>query len=206
MTLKQLSKTFAAAALSAGIGMTHADGIAALQKFNTDTDGISGQFSQTVHSKKKTQTTSGQFSILRPGLFKWEYTRPYKQTIVGDGKTIWLYDQDLKQVTKRAQNQTIGDSPAAILSNKSALNASYTLKNDGASSGVDYVRATPKRNNAGYRYIRIGFRGNTLATMQLQDSFGNNTNIQFSGVNTRPNLSRGQFHFTPPKGVDVLGQ
>ncbi|MBF1299005.1 MAG: outer-membrane lipoprotein carrier protein LolA, partial [Neisseria sp.] len=43
-----------------------------------------------------------------------------------------------------------------------------------------------------------------LAAMQLKDSFGNQTSISFSGLNTKPNLSSGMFKFTPPKGVDVL--
>ena len=141
---------------------------------------------------------------MRPGLFKWQYTSPYKQTIVGDGKTIWLYDVDLAQVTKSAQNQTIGDSPAAILSNKSALDSSYTLKEDGSAGGIDYVRAMPKKNNAGYQYIRIGFKGDALAAMQLKDSFGNETSIRFGNLNMKPNLSRSVFTFTPPQGVDVL--
>lgn len=199
-------RTLAAAVLTGAVGFSQAAAIDALKQFNADTDGISGNFSQTVQSKKKTQTTSGSFQILRPGLFRWEYTKPYKQTIVGDGKTIWLYDHDLAQVTKSEQNQTIGDSPAAILSNKDALDASYSLKEDGSKEGIDYVLATPKRNNAGYQYIRIGFKGNTLAAMQLRDSFGNNTTIRFNNVDTKPALSRGQFTFTPPQGVDVLSQ
>ena len=76
-----------------------------------------------------------------------------------------LYDVELKQVTKSDQNQAIGDSPAAILSNKTALDASYSLKEDGSKNGVDYVLATPKKNNAGYQFIRIGFKGDTLAAM-----------------------------------------
>lgn len=196
----------AVAVLAGAVGLSQAAAIDALKQFNADTDGISGSFSQTVKSKKKTQTTGGRFQILRPGLFRWEYTKPYKQTIVGDGKNIWLYDHDLAQVTKSEQNQTIGDSPAAILSNKDALDASYSLKEDGSKEGIDYVLATPKRDNAGYQYIRIGFKGNTLAAMQLRDSFGNNTTIRFDNVNTKPSLSRGQFTFTPPQGVDVLSQ
>ncbi len=199
-----LLKTIAALGLSAGIGLAQAGAIDSLKKFNSDTDGLSGSFSQTVKSKKKTQTTNGSFQILRPGLFKWEYTRPYKQTIVGDGKTIWLYDVDLAQVTKSSQDQTIGDSPAAILSNKTALESSYSLKEDGSAGGIDYVLASPKKNNAGYQYIRIGFKGDALAAMQLKDSFGNETTISFSNLNMKPNLSRSTFKFTPPKGVDVL--
>lgn len=184
----------------------HAGAIDALKKFNSDADGLSGSFTQTVKSKKRTQTSSGSFKILRPGLFKWNYTKPYRQTIVGDGQYIWLYDMDLKQVTKSGQDQTIGDSPAAILSNKSALDSSYTLKEDGSSGGIEYVLATPRKNNAGYQFIRIGFRGDNLAAMQLKDGFGNQTTIRFNSINTKPNLSKNEFHFTPPKGVDVLTQ
>lgn len=199
-------KTVILAGITAvGLSATaQAGAIDALKKFNNDADGLSGSFSQTVQSKKKNQTSLGSFKILRPGLFKWDYTKPYKQTIVGDGNHIWLYDVDLKQVTKSNQNQAIGDSPAAILSNKTALESSYSLKEDGSKGGIDYVLATPKRSNSGYQYIRIGFQGNTLAAMELKDGFGNLTNIKFNSVNTKPNLSKGEFTFTPPKGVDVL--
>lgn len=199
-------KTVILAGITAvGLSATaQAGAIDALKKFNNDADGLSGSFSQTVQSKKKTQSSSGSFKVLRPGMFKWEYTRPYKQTIVGDGSTVWLYDIDLKQVTKSNQNQAIGDSPAAILSSKAALESSYTLKDEGNKGGIDYVLATPKRSNSGYQYIRIGFKGDTLAAMELKDGFGNLTNIKFSGINTKPNLSKGEFKFTSPKGVDVL--
>ena len=130
---KNLSVLLTATFLSS---TAHAGAIDALKKFNQDADGLSGSFTQTVQSKKKNQTSSGTFQILRPGLFKWDYKSPYKQTIVGDGANIWLYDVDLKQVTKSNQDQTIGDSPAAILSNKSALDSSYTLKEDGTSGDI----------------------------------------------------------------------
>ena len=200
------SKFFAAAMLGLAIGAAQAGGIDALKKFNADADGLSGSFSQTVKNKKKTQTSGGTFQIMRPGLFRWGYSKPYKQTIVGDGQHIWLYDVDLKQVTKSDQSQAIGDSPASILSDKNALDSSYSLKEDGSGDGIDYVLATPKKNNAGYQFIRIGFKGDTLAAMELKDGFGNQTSIKFSNVNTQPNLSRGNFKFVPPKGVDVLSQ
>lgn len=182
----------------------HAGAIEALKKFNNDTDGLSGNFSQTVQSKKKTQSSTGYFKVLRPGMFKWEYTKPYKQTIVGDGHTVWLYDIDLKQVTKSSQSQAIGDSPAAILSSKAALESNYTLKDEGNKGGIDYVLATPKRANSGYQYIRIGFKGETLAAMELKDGFGNLTNIKFNNINTTPNLSKNEFKFITPKDVDIL--
>lgn len=204
--MPKILKSLAAMALTAAIGLSHAGGIAELQNFNSHFNSVSGQFSQTVQNKKHTQQTSGSFAIQRPGLFRWEYTAPYKQIIVGDGKTVWLYDEDLAQVTKRAQNQTIGDTPAAILSDKTALNSNYHLAEDGSENGTSYVKATPKRQNTGYQYIRIGFQNSQLISMQLKDSFGNQTSIQFSNINLQPQLSRQQFQFTPPKGVDILTQ
>ena len=111
-----------------------------------------------------------------------------------------------KTQSKTDQHQAIGDSPAAMLSNKTALDDSYSLKEDGSKNGIDYVLATPKKNNAGYRFIRIGFKGGELAAMELKDSFGNQTAISFGSLNTKPNLSPSAFTFTPPKGVDVLEQ
>lgn len=204
MKTTRLFTLTAAVLLSSAIGFAQAGAVDALKNSIMTPTVSAATSAKPFTAKKKTQTTHGTFKILRPGLFKWEYTKPYKQTIVGDGKTIWLYDVDLAQVTKSSQDQTIGDSPAAILSNKTALDSSYTLKEDGSANGIDYVLATPKKNNAGYQYIRIGFKGDNLAAMQLKDSFGNQTSISFSGLNTKPNLSSGMFKFTPPKGVDVL--
>ena len=204
--MKNWKTAFGTAIVCLMAAQAQAGAIDALKQFNSDADGISGNFTQTVRARNKNQTASGTFQILRPGLFKWTYNKPYEQVIVGDGKTIWLYDTELKQVTKSGQDQTIGDSPAAILSNKDALESSYTLKEDGSSNGIDYVLATPKRNNAGYQFIRIGFKGDVLSAMELKDSFGNQTTIRFGGINTKPSLSRGHFKFTPPKGVDVLSQ
>ncbi len=192
--------------LTLTMGTAQAGAIEALQKFNTDTNGISGSFSQTVSSKRRTTTSSGSFQILRPGYFKWNYNKPYQQSIIGDGNTVWLYDKDLAQVTKKSQKEALGDSPAALLSDKNTINASYNLKEDGSQGGIDYVMATPKNKNSGYTYIRIGFKGNTLSAMQLKDSFGNETKIGFGSINMSPNLKPANFRFTPPKGVDVLTQ
>ncbi|MDO5059094.1 MAG: outer membrane lipoprotein chaperone LolA [Neisseria sp.] len=202
-----LKHTLAVFALGAAVsGIANAGAIDALKKFNQDADGLSGSFTQTVKNKKKTRTSGGSFQILRPGLFKWEYSKPYKQTIVGDGQNIWLYDVDLKQVTKTNQSKAISGSPAAILSDKNALETSYSLSEDGSANGIDYVLAKPKKGNAGYQFIRIGFKGDDLAAMELKDGVGNQTSITFSNLNTKPNLSRGAFKFSAPKGVKVLSQ
>jgi outer membrane lipoprotein carrier protein len=54
-------------------------------------------------------STSGQREILvpasssRPNRFRFHYRKPFEQTIVADGQTLWLHDVDLNQVTARKQ-------------------------------------------------------------------------------------------------------
>ncbi len=194
------------ASLTFGITQAQAGAIESLKKFNSETTSITGTFNQVVKSKKKSITSSGSFEILRPGYFKWHYNKPYQQSIIGDGTTVWLYDKDLAQVTKKSQKSALGDSPAAFLSDKATLDSSYTLKEDGTENGVEYVLATPKSKNSGYQFIRIGFKGDALSAMQLKDSFGNQTSIKFGSINSSSNLKPANFKFTPPKGVDVLSQ
>ena len=193
-------------ALSLCISATaFADGIAAVKAFNDKTQSFAGDFTQTVKNAKKTSTSQGTFAVLRPGFFKWTYQKPDEQLIVGDGNSVWLYDKELAQVTQRKQQAVLGASPAAILADKAALENNFTLKNDGEKNGVSYVLALPKTPDNEYKQIRLGFNDdNTLKEMQLQDSFGNHSEIVFSNVENNPKLPKKDFQFTPPAGVDVV--
>ena len=181
-----------------------ADGLSALNKFNDEVKTLSGDFTQTVKNAKKTQHTSGSFAFSRPDRFRWIYEQPYQQEIIGDGKIVWLYDKDLAQVTKKSQNNAVGASPAAILSDKKALQQHYNLKNDGEENGISYISATPKNNNSEYKIIRIGLKNEMLMSMRLLDNFGNITDIVLQNVKLNPELSGGLFQFKTPPGVDVL--
>jgi hypothetical protein len=65
------------------------------------------EFTQSVTSpptaRRPHQDQQRQFEFQRPGKFRFNYTKPFEQLIVADGKTLWLYDADLNQVTQRPQ-------------------------------------------------------------------------------------------------------
>lgn len=203
--MKQRWRYFVVALLGFIFYFTPADGLSALNAFNVKVDHLSGRFFQIVKNNKGSKKSSGYFYLSRPKYFKWVYSVPYQQIIVGDGHFMMIYDVDLKQVIKRNQVQTLGASPVAVLASKNAINKSYVLKNDGESKGISYVLATPRQQDAGYRYIRIGFRGDIPVSMDLKDSFGNTSFIQFDQLSTHT-LAKGIYSFIPPKGVDVLQQ
>ena len=63
----------------------------------------------------QTKTSSGTFVFARPGKFIWSYEKPYQQLLQADGETLYVYDKDLNQVTRRKLGGALGASPAAIL-------------------------------------------------------------------------------------------
>ncbi|MCP5277116.1 MAG: outer membrane lipoprotein chaperone LolA [Thiobacillus sp.] len=199
-TLIALLFTFAALA-------AQADGRARLDSFVEGTKGLKAQFSQTVTDAKgrKTQEASGTLFLSRPGKFRWVYTKPYAQLIVGDGRKLWIYDEDLDQVTVRKLDQAIGESPAALLAGSNDIEKLFNLKDAGDRDGLEWLEATPKGKEGSFERVRMGFRGNDLAAMELQDNFGQTTLLRFSGLERNPAMGGSLFRFTPPKGADVIG-
>ena len=194
----------ALAGLSAGLA--HADSVDTLREFVRDVKSARAQFTQTVTSpdgaKKKTST--GSFAFQRPDRFRFSYDKPYQQLIVGDGQKVWLHDIDLNQVTVRPAEKAIGGTPAALLAG-AGLERDFTLKTQPAADGLDWVLATPKAAEGTVRQLRVGFKGHELAALEITDSFGQRSLLQFSGMQQGVTLPAETFRFEPPKGAEVVG-
>ncbi len=172
-------------------------------------------FTQVVTSPPKdgqaarTRTSSGSFEFQRPGRFKFVYKKPFEQTIVADGQTLWLYDADLNQVTRRAQAQALGSTPAALLASApdlSALKAEFTLEAAPDADGLQWVLARPKAKDGQLKSVSVGFAGEQLAALDILDSFGQRSLIRFTGMQANVTLPASTFQFKPPAGADVVEQ
>lgn len=198
-------KKFVIAALACVLTLpANAAAIAQLKAFVASSKTLSANFSQTVSAKNKHEQTSGRLEISRPGKFRWEYNKPYEQLIVGDGKTLWIYDKELAQVTKKSLNAALGSSPAALLAGNNAIERDYRLKEAGKKGAVEWLIASPKKADNTFSAIRMGFQANILVEMELTDSFGNTTHISFTGQQKNPAIASSHFSFSAPKGVDVV--
>lgn len=149
-------------------------------------------------------TASGSFQFSRPGRFIWAYKKPYEQLLQADGKTLYVYDKDLNQVTERPLGDALGASPAAILFGSNDVDKRFTLKDAGVQNGAETVQLTPKAGDTQFERVLIGFKDGNLASMELHDVFGNVTALSFSNMQRNPAIDAGQFRFAPPKGVDVV--
>lgn len=184
-----------------------ASGVENLKNFLHQSRTVKAQFTQTVLDRngKQVQLASGSMQFSRPGKFRWEYSKPYPQLIVGDGVKVWMYDADLNQVTVRKLDQALGNTPAALLAGNNAIEQNFTLSEGEKSNGLEWVEASPKGKEGSFERIRLAFRASTLEVMELRDHFGQTTLIRFAGLELNPRLSPQLFSFTPPQGADVVG-
>lgn len=184
-----------------------AAGLEQLKSFLASTKSIRGDFSQVVIPKsgRKAQQSSGDFAILRPGKFHWTYRKPYQQLLVSDGDKLWIYDPELQQATARRIGQAIGSSPAALLAGDQ-LDKNFILSDAESADGLDFVSATPRGEDASFIRLRIGFRDKLPRVLQVEDHFGQVTTLQLEHLEVNVPLTAGEFRFTPPKGVDLVGE
>ena len=186
---------------------SNAASVERFQSFLRTTQAARADFQQKVFDKsgKTVQESRGNFSFLRPGRFRWTYVKP-PQVIVGDGERVWIHDADLNQVTVRRASRVLGATPAALLAGASDLEKSFELVDAGAKDGLEWLEAKPREKESGFERIRLGLSATGVEAMELVDHFGQTTVLRFSNMVRNPQFDAGTFRFTPPKGVDVLGE
>ncbi|MGI8896079.1 MAG: outer membrane lipoprotein chaperone LolA [Casimicrobiaceae bacterium] len=179
-----------------------------LRAFVRDTQTARAQFTQTVvdSSGRTTQQANGEFSLSRPGKFRWSVEKPYKQLLVGDGQRVWVFDEDLNQVIVRKVGDALGATPAALLSGNQEVERAFAWKELPAADGLDWLAAIPLAKDATFSEIRLGFDGRNLAALELLDTFGQRSSVRFGNVERNPKLAPDLVRFAPPKGADVIGE
>jgi outer membrane lipoprotein carrier protein len=200
-------RIFVAVFLLFSFQSSNAASVERFQSFLRTTQAAKADFHQTVSDKsgKVVQESRGNFSFLRPGRFRWTYAKP-PQLIVGDGERVWIHDADLNQVTVRRAARVLGATPAALLAGASDLDKSFELVDAGAKDGLEWMEARPREKESGFERIRLGLSATGVEAMELVDHFGQTTVLRFTNMVRNPQFDAGTFRFTPPKGVDVLGE
>ena len=195
------------AALLVASSWAGAASVERFQVFMRTTPSAQAAFEQKVYDRtgKLVQSASGTFAFQRPGRFRWSYAKPNPQLIVGDGEKVWIWDEDLNQVTVRRLARAIGTTPAALLAGAADVTQAFTMQDLGARDGLEWLEARPRDKEAGFERIRLGLGTAGVEAMELVDSFGQTTVLRFSNLTRNPRLDADTFRFTPPKGADVLG-
>jgi outer membrane lipoprotein carrier protein len=219
LSARQLVAVSFAIASVAAFAQAPASGLESLESFVKNTKSGRAAFTQVVTSPAKdgaapkTKTSSGTFEFLRPNRFKFLYKKPFEQSIVSDGQTLWLHDLDLNQVTSRKLAQALNGTPAAVIATASdlkGLQADFNLKALPEKSGLQWVEAMPKGKDGQLQSITVGLKptdkGSELAALEILDSFGQKSVMTFSQFEVNPALPPANFQFKPPAGSAVIRQ
>ncbi len=205
--MKILTHAVAIALLSTATAAAHAGARDDLNTFTKGLKGLDGQFTQQVFDTrgKQKERSSGRVAVSSPRLFRWEYVKPYPQLIIADGKTVWVHDPDLQQVSKRPQGSEEANSPLAILLDPSRLDRDFVVTEAGNANGIQWLQLAPRSAEAAFKSAKLGFDKAGLTQMEYVDALGQRTRITFSGWKRNPGFAKGTFVYVPAKGVDVIG-
>jgi outer membrane lipoprotein carrier protein len=180
---------------------------ARLDAFSHGLQTVSARFEQSVTGAKgsRGEPSSGTLALKAPRQFRWHVTAPYEQLIVADGNRVWIYDPDLEQVSVRGQGAEEAHSPLSVLTDLSQLDSEFTASEAGQREGLRWLKLVSKAKEPEFAFAELGFDDRGLARMRFEDSLGNTTEIRFSDWQRDPKLPADTFAFTPPAGVDVVG-
>ena len=176
-----------------------------LDPYFGDMKTFQADFTQSlVQGADRSQNNQGKIYIKSPDKFRLDYTAPYVQIYVADGKKVYQYDADLEQVIIKPQAQILNNTPLFVLSNTKKLQESYHVEAQGSWDEQNWFLLRPKSADTNFEQIRLAFKGKNLSTMELKDSFGQFSRLTFRNVKNNTPLAENLFKFTPPEGVDVI--
>ena len=184
-----------------------------LRAFTDGLQSLEAKFTQQVFDadKRIKETSQGSLALSAPRLFRWKYDAPFPQLIVADGDNVWIYDEDLEQVTVKNQSTEEAQSPLTVLIDPAQLDREYTFAESGQRDNLVWLTLTPKSDEAPFTKAEIGFDAKadanaSLKRMVLTDPLGQRNEVTFRQLTRNPPLDAKLFAFTPPAGVDVIGE
>jgi outer membrane lipoprotein carrier protein len=178
-----------------------------VQRYFQGLESLEADFVQQVFDEnaRLLEESSGRMYMRKPGKFRWDYQEPTDQLIVADGKRLWLYDKELEQVTVRKLDQALSTTPLALLSGAAPLEDAFNINDVGKRDGLHWYELRPKKQQSEFELVRVAFRGDALSSIELEDAFNQRTRLSFESLQRNIPIDAELLQFTPPDGVDVVG-
>ena len=176
-------------------------------------DGIKDFSATFVHSYRggvlRTQTQErGTVSVKKPGRMRWVYTAPEKKEFVADGRKVYSYiPQDRQVIVSDVPPDNQASTPALFLAGKGDIARDFTAAYaDTASPGTVALKLTPRRAEAEYEYLVVAVDPASLQIRALttKDRQGGESTLTFSNLKENQGIPDKEFAFRIPRGVDVI--
>ena len=162
----------------------------------------------TLKAMDISDVASGSILVKRPGMMRWEYDKPDRQTITTDGTKLWVYKPDDNQVMIGKAPSFFGDGKGAgFLSDMKLIREKFKVSFEKEKSDHDYVlKLLPKEQTIGIAeiYLAVSKITFTIKKIITRNEYDDETVIELINSQFNLNLDKSLFSFIVPKGTDVI--
>lgn len=184
----------------------HTDAMQDLLAILEPVQGFSAHFTQDTFNAQHViqQHNEGELIAETPNAFYWKTYDPYPQEIVTDGKTLWVYDPDLQQVTIKPFDDSYTRTPAMLFAgNSQRIAEQFTVET--VSDKPSTFRLLPKSDKKDlFESLEMTFDNGAPVSMTIRDAMQQESLLHFTDVKMNPSTPANKFIFVVPAGVDVL--
>lgn len=159
---------------------------------------------------KQRVTEKGRLLVKKPGKMRWDYTAPEKKLFVSDGRKLYSYiPQDKQLIISTLPADDQATTPALFLTGKGNLTRDFNVsldKLEEAPPGTISLRLVPKQREPEYEWLALVVQPGTLNLQMLitVDPQGGRSAFTFTNLKENVRLSDSEFTFKIPRGVDVI--
>jgi outer membrane lipoprotein carrier protein len=187
--------------------------VAGLEATYGKVNDLRAEFTQVAHNKSLGQDikAEGTVYLKKGGKMRWDYKSPAPQQIVSDGKTLWVYTPELKQVNTGSAPKALAGPAGSFLAGLGRIRDEFSVRflNPAAkadSSGRPVVDLTPKNPTPLLTRLVLAVdpKDYVVREATIYDQFDNTVVMSFSKVAINPGLADTLFTFTPPKDAAVV--
>lgn len=191
---------------------------------------LQADFSQrsSIAAMKREEKGGGELFIKKgsgkDAMFRFNYTKP-KQQIISNGKKVWYYLPDQKQVMVSDLSQLFAGGNGVALNYLTGMghvskDFSIAFAGDPRDKKGNYVLdLSPKQQNPAMAKLQLTIQADAveqfvakgkpstpfpIASSVVTDMTGNTTRIEFSNVKTNRGVDSGKFNFKIPAGVEIV--
>ena len=186
-----------------------------MQRFYDKTADFQASFKQTYMdiAAGESKQSYGKVYIKKPGKMRWDYYKKSGEeqklntTLVSDGKILWNYEHEFKQVYKECLAGSKLPTSVTFLMGEGDLLKTFDASLDKASTSTQPVlKLTPKTPTSQYKELQFVVDGETYQVLKATvfDPYGNTNEIVFSKVKLDQELPDAGFSFEPPKDARLL--
>ena len=159
---------------------------------------------------RQTAVERGQLLVKKPGKMRWDYNAPERKLFVSDGRKLYSYlPQDKQVIVSDVPTEDHATTPALFLTGKGNLLRDFTVSFGQAVdtlAGTTVLKLVPRRSEAEYDWLMLAVdpRSLQIRTLITVDGQGGKSTFTFTNLKENVGLADKEFAFSMPRGVDVV--